>query len=239
MSLGGKPLLLKMIERVKAVNWINNVVVATTTNDYDLPIYKLCKDNHVEVFRGHPEKLIDRYYKAASKYCADAVVILPTTSPLIDPSIISKVIRYYISNQNSYDYVSNLYPSTYPEGNEVEMMSIDTLHSIWNLSKNASGEQKFILPFILNNFKNLKLGNVEWEIKAAISNLLKLSVDYEEDYLLVKRIFDKLYFQNSSFNLFDIIALLENNPELKNINIRPFRIQKKMNLNNNRPTAVN
>ena len=45
---------------------------------------------------------------------------IPSDCPLIDKDIIDRVLDSFINNSNKYDYVANLHPATYPDGNDVE-----------------------------------------------------------------------------------------------------------------------
>ena len=46
----------------------------------------------------------------------------------------------------------------------------------------------------------------------------RLVVDYEEDLMLVRKIYEELYPIKNNFNFYDVINLLNNNPELIMIN---------------------
>ena len=47
MQLAGKPLLLRLYERVAAANYTDTIIIATTEDDDDDPIVSLCKDNDI------------------------------------------------------------------------------------------------------------------------------------------------------------------------------------------------
>ncbi|MDH7606129.1 MAG: NTP transferase domain-containing protein, partial [Melioribacter sp.] len=127
----GKPLLLRMVERVKQSKFIGELVIATSSNSEDDQIELLCLENNLNCFRGDLTDLLDRHYQAGKIYNADAVVKIPSDCPLIDPHIIDAVIKYYIDNSDKYDYVSNLHPATYPDGNDVEVVSFSALERAW------------------------------------------------------------------------------------------------------------
>ena len=217
MSLAGKPLLVRMVERVMASPLIGTVVVATTTDYTDDKIYEICKEEGINVFRGHPNDLLDRHYKVGLKYDADAVVKIPSDCPLIDPKIINRVLRYFISNQNRYDFVSNLHPASYPDGNDVEIMNIDTLKSAWKNARRAF-EREHTTPYIWENPDLFRIGNIEWETGLNYSMDYRFTIDFEEDYMFIKTIYDELYIQNPLFSVHDIIDLMERKPYLKFIN---------------------
>ena len=48
LPAGGKPMLQILIERVKLSKYIDDIVVATTTNEADEPIINLCKRNNIK-----------------------------------------------------------------------------------------------------------------------------------------------------------------------------------------------
>lgn len=217
LSLAGKPLLIRMVERVKASKLAGTVIVATTTEPEDDQIYNLCKAEKINVFRGHPTDLLDRHYKAGLKYDADALVKIPSDCPLIDPLIITKVLKYFIENQEKVDFVSNLHPATYPEGNDVEIMTMDALKKAWKSAK-LFFEREHTTPYIWEHPERFRIGNVVWETGADYSMTHRFTIDYEEDYLFIKNVYDELYHENPNFGINDILYLLELRPHLKEIN---------------------
>ena len=108
-------------------NIAGEIVIAITKDETDNQLFNLCKKSKLNVFRGHSIDLLDRHYKTAKEYNAEVVIKIPSDCPLIDPEIIDKVIQYYISNRDKFDFVSNLHPPTYPDGNDVEIMSFKVL----------------------------------------------------------------------------------------------------------------
>jgi spore coat polysaccharide biosynthesis protein SpsF len=218
LPLLGKPLLFRMIERVKRAKLIGTIVVATSTNQEDDKIKFACEEENTTCFRGHLTDLLDRHYQLAKKYNADAIVKIPSDCPLIDPFIIDKVIQHYIDNEE-YDYVSNLHPATYPDGNDVEIFSSQSLEYAWR-DATKDFEREHTTPYMWGHKDSFNIGNVEWETGLDLSTSLRFTIDYEEDYLFIKRVFEELYPKNPDFGLNDILRLLEQKPEVAEINHR-------------------
>lgn len=217
LPLSGKPLLLRMVERVLRSKLKGDVVIATTTDTSDDNIEQICDENSLNSFRGHPNDLLDRHYKTALEYKADAVVKIPSDCPLIDPAIIDSVLNFYIENVTRYDYVSNLHPPSYPDGNDVEVISIDALRIAWeNSTKNY--EREHTTPFLWENPDKFRIGNVMWETGLDYSMTHRFTIDYMSDYLFIKAVYDELYEKKPDFNLNDILHLLDKKPELKKLN---------------------
>ncbi|MBM4171020.1 MAG: acylneuraminate cytidylyltransferase [Ignavibacteria bacterium] len=212
-----KPLLSRMIERVEKSKYIGKVVVATSTNQEDDKIEELCKSENITCFRGHLTDLLDRHYQAALKYDADAVVKIPSDCPLIDPEIIDLVIKYYMEKLKDYDYVSNLHPPTYPDGNDVEIMSIAALRKAWQESTKYY-EREHTTPYFWENPQKFRIGNVLWSKGVDYSTTHRWTIDYEEDYQFIKRVFEELYPNNQMFGINDILNLVLKNSEVYDIN---------------------
>jgi spore coat polysaccharide biosynthesis protein SpsF len=217
MPIADKSLLLQMFDRVSAANLPGIKIIATTVQAIDDPLVELCKKNKIFFFRGHSIDVLDRHYKAALKFNADVVVKIPSDCPLIDPSVIDKVIKYYINNREKYDFVSNLHPPTYPDGNDVEVMSMKALKEAWMEAKRPL-EREHTTPFFWENPERFKIGNVQWDKGLDYSMSHRFTIDYEDDYLFIKKIYEELYPKKRIFTLDDILALLERKPELKKIN---------------------
>lgn len=217
LPLANKPLLLRMYERVAASKLSGIVVVATTVDKSDDKVEEFCKEYNIECFRGHPTDLLDRHYQAAKLFDAQAVVKIPSDCPLIDPQVINIVIQFYLDNKNDYDYVSNLHPATYPDGNDVEIMSIDALERAW-LEAKRDFEREHTTPYIWENPDKFRIANVIWETGLDYSMTHRFTIDYEKDYNFIKQVYDELYPINDKFTLENILNLLEKRSDIKKIN---------------------
>lgn len=213
----GKPLLIRMVERVKRAKFIGELVIATSTNPEDDKIENLCLENNLNCFRGHLTDLLDRHYQVGKFYNADAVVKIPSDCPLIDPHVIDDVIKYYIANSDKYDYVSNLHPATYPDGNDVEVISFKALECAWKEAQ-KDFEREHTTPYIWENPDKFRIGNVVWETGFDYSTTHRWTIDFDEDYQFIKRVYEELYEQDYPFGLYDIINLLKQKPEIYEIN---------------------
>lgn len=212
----GKPLLERMLERVSAAKLIGKIVVATSTNFDDDEIEIFCSNSGYECFRGHLTDLLDRHYQVAVKYKADAIVKIPSDCPLIDPIIIDKVISKYVENDD-FDFVSNLHPATYPDGNDVEIMSFSSLECAWKEAV-KSYEREHTTPFIWENPELFGIGNVEWESGLDYSTSHRWTIDYAEDYEFIRKVYEELYPPKKLFTMNDILTLIKQKPEIAEIN---------------------
>lgn len=220
MPLQGQPLLLRMLERVRAASTPFELVVATTYEPEDDAVRSLCRSVGVDCFSGHPTDLLDRHYRTARERNADAVVKIPSDCPLIDPGVIDRVLGFFLQHQGTYDYVSNLHPATFPDGNDVEVMTMETLAIAWR-EATKDFEREHTTPFIWERPERFRIGNVNWETGLNYSMSHRWTIDYPEDYEFIRRVYDELWRESAPvFSMNDILNLLEKNPEIAAINAK-------------------
>lgn len=218
MPLAGKTVLERMVEHVLAVTSDFDVTVAATLEREDDAIEEVCKNMGMKCFRGHPTDVLDRHYQAAKGERADVVVKIPSDCPLIDPSVIGKVLSHFRQSRGRYEYVSNLHPATYPDGNDVEVMLMETLTAAWREATKPY-EREHTTPFIWDQPERFRIGNVEWETGLNYSMTHRWTIDYPEDYQFVKAVYDELWSQTRPmFSLQDILNLLNERPDIHAIN---------------------
>lgn len=214
-EVNDRPLLSYMLERVAAAKRIGQVAVATTDRPQDDRIAEFCQKEGVFVFRGNEDDVLDRYYQCASHLKPDTVVVrLTSDCPLIDPKVIDEVVDVYLSG--GYDYVANTAPpvGTYPDGMDVEVFSFAVLKRAWQEAKKPSEREHVTFYFWQNPhlFKTFR-----HDLSEKFSDY-RLTVDYPEDFEVIKAILSALYPRNPLFTMQEIIAFLEKNPEIRALN---------------------
>jgi spore coat polysaccharide biosynthesis protein SpsF len=219
MPLQGRPLFLRQVQRVLAARFRGRVVIATTTDASDDPIEAICREEGLHCFRGHPRDLLDRHYQAALRYPADAVIKIPSDCPLIDPAVIDRVISFYLEHGSDYDFVSNLHPATWPDGNDVEIIRFAVLEEAWREADRPM-EREHTTPFIWERPERFRIGNVVMEGGRDYSMTHRFTIDYPEDYAFIRAVFDELYPSDPFFGTNDILALLGRRPDIYALNAR-------------------
>jgi spore coat polysaccharide biosynthesis protein SpsF len=207
-----------MIERVLEAQTGWDLVVATTMSPEDAPVERLCLEMGVKCYRGHPTDLLDRHYMAALESRADAVAKIPSDCPLIDPGVIRKILTHWEVRKGQLDFLSNLHPATYPDGNDVEVVRMDVLETAWK-EATRDFEREHTTPFVWEQPIRFRLGNVEWETGLNYSMTHRWTIDYPEDYFFIKTIYDELYHPGRpAFSINRILSFLQQHPEVHRIN---------------------
>ncbi|WP_153722651.1 cytidylyltransferase domain-containing protein [Sporosarcina cascadiensis] len=209
-----KTLLEYQLERVSRSQLINEIIVATTTNETDDPIVNLCKQLGYTTYRGSEEDVLSRYYGAAMDAKAEVVVRLTSDCPLIDPAVIDQVIQLFIDNCPNVDYVSNTLERTYPRGMDTEVMSMNALIKAYRKATLES-DREHVTAYIYSNESEYSLLNLK---SSEVLSQYRWTVDTIEDFELIQRILMELYPFNNNFSQKDIIDLLTNHHDWSLIN---------------------
>jgi spore coat polysaccharide biosynthesis protein SpsF len=218
MPLSNRPLLYRMLERVLAANTPSAVVVATTRDRRDDAIEAIAAEVGVACVRGHATDLLDRHYSAAVTCRADAVVKIPSDCPLVDPAIIDRVIGCYAAHADRADFVSNLHPATYPDGNDVEVIPVHVLEAAW-IEATKRHEREHTTPFIWERAERFRILNVAWESGLDYSLSHRWTIDYVEDYRFLAAVYDALWTERHPiFSLADVLSLLDARPDIAALN---------------------
>jgi spore coat polysaccharide biosynthesis protein SpsF len=210
----GVPMLCRQIERVQRAVLVDQIIVATSTEDSDAEIDALCENYGIPCFRGSLNDVLDRFYQATLKYNPSHVIRLTGDCPLSDPQLIDDLVRFYLNGD--FDYVSNALSPTFPDGLDVEMFKTECLLAAWKEAKLPS-QREHVTPFIYQSIDRFKLG--EFRNDVDLSHL-RWTVDEPEDFDLVTLIFESLYQKNPRFTWKDVLIFVENNPALKEMNQR-------------------
>jgi len=198
-KIEGKTILNIMLERLSFSKYYKNVIVATTNNSKDDVIINLCKNLRVKHFRGDEENVLDRYYKCAKHYNINTIVRLTSDCPLIDPFILDEMIDEY--RNNGFYIYSNVHPRTYPDGMDIEIFPFIIL-KIENNRETNDFVREHVTTNIFNNYVSTN--------KEYYSNFssIRLTLDYEKDFKIIKKIYKNLYKEGECFTLSDILKFL-------------------------------
>jgi len=222
LEVNGRPLLSYMLERVSAAKSIHKVILATSIDQADDAVAAFCENEDILCYRGSLDDVLDRYYQAALMVGCETVVRLTGDCPLIDPEVIDTVVQRHCSG--GYDYTANTSPPegiTFPEGMDVEVFSFQALKRAWNEAKKPS-DREHVTFYIVNNPRLFSVFRYDREEDFS---RYRLTVDYPEDFGVVKDILTKIYSKNPKFSMKDIIAFLDAHQDIrrKNADILSFQ----------------
>ena len=210
----GKSILELMIERLRRIPSLSEIVLATTTNAADDEVAQLARRLGVGLWRGSEEDVLGRVVDAAINARADIVVETTGDCPLIDPDLVERSIQAFLAGDA--DCVSNAFIPTYPLGMDHYVVAANTLREAANETDDAL-DREHVIRFLLRQPTRFRLLNLPAPAPLYRPNL-SLTLDYAEDFSLIRAVFERLYPADKMFGLSGILALIDREPGLAELN---------------------
>jgi spore coat polysaccharide biosynthesis protein SpsF len=215
MQADGRPLLQILIERLRRSLSLSGIIVATTTNPTDDPVEDLCANLGAGCFRGSEENVLERVCQAAQKFDVRTIVEITGDCPLVDPWQVDHAVKMFDVGQPSIRYLSNASPGgNAPQGMNVQVFKSADLLEVLSEGPDESDREHVSYAFYRTENQN-KYQPVYINYPPPLNRPdIWVTLDYDEDYQLIKQIYEDLSPHNPDFTLLDIIEWVDANPAL-------------------------
>lgn len=217
LKLANKEVLWHVVKRCQKSKLVDTVIVATSSDPSDDRIEKFCKKNKFSFYRGSLEDVLDRYYNAAKKSNLNIVVRITADCPLTDPDIIDDCINSF--KKAKCDYISNVVPGerTFPRGLDVEVFSFKALKKAHQKATQGY-EKEHATSYIWENKNDeFVIGTIVTATPKYKRNY-RLTVDYPEDFLVIKKIYQKFGTNGKFVSVPEALLYLDSHPKIVAIN---------------------
>lgn len=223
MEIDSKPVLQILIERLSGSKYVNEIIVASTTNPSDDNIEELCNNLDIKIYRGSEDDVLGRVVSAVESVRGELIVEITGDCPLMDPEVADAVIEQYVKSYPEYDYVTNIgYVESsvreIPLGMDVRVFSFEDLKHISEITDDREDREHVSLYFFRTGKDKYKLYNVSIPGKWKRDYMPRLCLDTVEDFEVIKSIYESLIKVKSNFNLEDILNFLDKNKDVVVIN---------------------
>jgi spore coat polysaccharide biosynthesis protein SpsF len=209
MPVNGQPIIYRQIERIKQASTVDELIVATSTDPSDDSLAVFLLENGVKVYRGSLNDVISRFSDIQDRTKPTAIIRLTADCPLVIPGLIDAMVtRFYISD---VDYLSNTLEPTYPDGLDVEVIRPSVFRTLKSYDLSAAEREHVTLAvytrpsvFTLENFsQDVDLSYWRW------------TVDYFEDLVFVRRVYNEFTGRESTFTFEEILSFIANESTIR------------------------
>jgi spore coat polysaccharide biosynthesis protein SpsF len=215
MEICGKPVVQHIVERLRFSKLVNQIILAIPDTEENNILEEFALENSVEYYRGSENEVLERVYLAAKENNCDVVTEITADNPLIDPDIIDFTIDKHLSAKS--DFSCTYYPFRFlPIGLDASAINFQALEEAFKNAKEAYNREH-VTSYFYENPDIFKVNSVILPKYLENPNL-RLTLDTDEDFALITKIFEKLYKNGGIFKTKEILDLLEFQPELKTIN---------------------
>lgn len=201
-DLCGHTVLWHVLKVAKQVRGADDICLATTDLPGDDALVRLAQDEDIPCVRGDAERVLDRLYGAAVKMRADVIVEIGGDCPLLDPEIVSAALEDFLATP--CDYLCNYEPPTFPEGMDINIVSMAALEKAWRY---AIAPSQRIHPFSYLTYHPESFVIRNYAMTPDLSRH-HWSLDFPEDMALIRAAYDRLWKAGSPIRLEDLLSLL-------------------------------
>jgi spore coat polysaccharide biosynthesis protein SpsF len=213
LPLANKPVLQHIIERLRRSKYIDDVIIACTTNEADDAIIELCEQLDCKYYRGSEDDVLTRVLEAAKAYKTDIIVEVTADCPCVDWETTDALIKSLIDS--SKDYASNVIKRNYPRGLDVQVFWAHILNRV-DYEVDNEVDRQHVSTWIYKNPKTIgkyKLANTGLDMDMS---KYRLTLDTQADYDVLKMVFES--FPDNGFTFKDLYQILYLHEELFDLN---------------------
>lgn len=203
MPIAGKPMIGHVLHRLSRSERIDEIVLATSDAPGNDVLIEYVRRLGHESFVGDEKDVLDRYYRSAKYFDADAVVRITGDCPLIDPKVVDETINLY--EQSGVDYASNTIERSYPDGLDVEVFSFNALERAWKDSIQPR-QREHVTPYIYESGR-FRLAS---QVNDTDHSDERWTVDEAADLEFVKKVFG-IFHPVTDFSWKEAIRVIEEN----------------------------
>ncbi len=125
-QLDGGPLIASVVRRLRAIEGVQEVVIATSTHEGETPLVAWARHAGVEVFRGDEDDVLDRYVRCMETHRFDAVVRATGDNPMVCPIEGSRLVDLFRREDVDYATAAGT-TSGLPVGAGLEIFAAEAL----------------------------------------------------------------------------------------------------------------
>lgn len=207
-DLCGKTVLGHVISRLKRVQRADALIVATSDLPEDDVLIRECRKYNIDVFRGSNDDVLSRFYHAAVEYKLTDVARVCADNTLIDWNVIDDEIAVYRTEKyQQVDASENV-----PLGLGCEIFSFDMLKEAYE-NANERYQREHVTPYLNEHYAPPYRPPYPHDYSK-----YRFTLDTEQDWQLIQNIYQALYRDGEDIALACVVALMEQNQHLFDIN---------------------
>lgn len=213
--IGGIPMIELLLARLARSTELDEIIVATSTDPHNKVLVTHVQRLGYACEQGSENNVLDRFIEAGKAHGGDVVVRITGDCPLVDPALVDKCIREF--RRTGVDYFSNVNPPSYPDGMDIEVVSMDALVRAARESHSAY-DQEHVTPHIRKSGR-FSTGLMKSEIDLSG---FRWTVDELADFEVISNVFAH-FAPNIHFEWLQVLELQSTQPRLFEANQRILR----------------
>lgn len=216
LPLAGTSVLGCVVDRLRDVSGLDDLLVATSLLDSDDPVVAECERLGVSSFRGSAEDVLARYRAAAAAAGAEVVVRITSDCPLIDGELVGVLLRDFEMGEPC-DYLSNTLVRSYPRGLDTEIVRFTALERA-DREAVLSYEREHVTPYLYRHPELFAL-RAYVDPGGEDRSRMRWTVDSAEDYAFVRAVYAACsYGAPREVGTAEVLRAIARDPSLPSLN---------------------
>jgi glutamate-1-semialdehyde 2,1-aminomutase len=211
----GRPMIELLLTRLAQSKELNQIVVATSVDERNLPLVRFVQSLGYACEQGSENDVLMRYVQVARVHHADVVVRITGDCPLVDPRLVDECIRRF--RTADVDYLSNVVPPTYPDGLDIEVVTLAALERAASESEKQY-DREHVTQYVRESgtFRTAAMQN-DTNLSA-----LRWTVDESADLEVIQKVFQH-FSPEVNFGWRQVLGLYNSKPQLFTANKQIIR----------------
>ncbi len=204
-----------IVSLLKTIDVIDAIVLGIAEGDENKAFIEYAEKNEIGYITGSEEDVLMRLIQCVEHENGTDSFRITTESPFPYFEMIHKVWEAHVANSNDVSVIDGL-----PEGSHFEIYALEALKKSHELGE-AKHRSEFCSLYIREHRDDFKIESLPVPQEVQRLKDFRLTVDYPEDLVLCRRVYENLQEYPPRIPLVKIINFLENNTELNNL-IKPY-----------------
>ena len=205
-EIAGKPLLLRLLERLNENIPKSNIVVCTSSHQQDDELVEFAERYGYKAHQGSELDVAQRFIETAEKFKVTTVVRVTGDNPLTDSRVILSMLASHKSTNSEYTYTDDL-----PTGTRAEIIDVAALKRVRE-SWVDPGSSEYMTYMLMRKDK-LLINKFNIDDSSLVRPQLRLTVDTDQDLEMMQTLYS--YYKGSPPALADIIEFFDANPDIR------------------------
>ncbi|NDV26701.1 cytidylyltransferase domain-containing protein [Desulfovibrio sp. JC010] len=219
----GKPMIWYVFKRLEGCRSVRHCILSTSTNEQDKIVADWAAKNDIKYFRGSESDVLLRYGDTAKHFGSEHIMRITGDCPLVDPKICDDIAEYYYAENLEYCRTSD----DFPHGLDCEIFSRSALDLACREARTES-EREHVTTYMSLHPDRIRQKTYQND-SDTVAGDLRITVDYPEDFTVIREVLEHLFPSNPYFSCSDIVLLLENNPDVAKLNSKYTRNESYLN----------
>ena len=211
LPLAGKPLVFRVLQRIKRITILDEVILATSNLNADDVLVDVARSLDIPTVRGSEQNVAERFEKAIKQFDLDVVLRIPADNYLTEVWAVNQLIETHFENRHGFTTnIMEISNSGFPDGvggEAFEASDFLTRHSRLCSADTDEHVHKHFYTYSEDDVHLVTSGAVRTRSCPSEYSYpsLKFDINTEEEYVKAKEIYDELCDSECSFGLRDVI----------------------------------